>query len=83
MLYFIVINLMALIIYGIDKKRAVKGKWRISEKALIGIAIFGGSLGALVGMHVFHHKTRKWKFKIVIPILLLIHIIILIIFIFS
>ena len=58
--------------YGIDKSRARRGKWRISEKTLIGIAVIGGSIGALLGMLVFHHKTKHWYFRFGIPAILLI-----------
>ena len=68
--YLPVINLAAFILYGADKKKARQGKWRISEKTLLGIAAAGGSIGALAGMHVFHHKTRHWYFRYGIPVML-------------
>ena len=71
--YLTVINLAAFIMYGIDKKRAAAGRWRISEAALLGIASAGGSAGALVGMKCFRHKTRHWKFRILVPLFLLLH----------
>ena len=67
-LYIIIINLIAFAVYGIDKKKAVKGQWRIPEATLIGLSIIGGGIGAMLGMSVWHHKTRKWKFKIIIPL---------------
>ncbi len=69
-----VINLAAFIMYGIDKKRAASGRWRISEAALLVIAFAGGSAGALVGMRCFRHKTRHWKFRILVPLFLLLHV---------
>lgn len=66
-IYFILINLAAFIMYGEDKRKAVRHKWRIPERTLIGIAVFGGSLGALFGMIIFHHKTRHRKFTIGVP----------------
>ena len=69
--YLLFINIMAFIAYGIDKHKAIKGKWRISEANLLILTAIGGSLGALAGMYVFHHKTRKWKFKAGVPALLL------------
>lgn len=66
-IYLILINLTAFIMYGADKQKAVRHKWRIPERTLIGIAVFGGSLGALFGMMVFHHKTRHKKFTIGVP----------------
>ena len=74
LLYLISVNCIAFAMYGIDKVLAKAGKFRISEAALIWIAILGGSVGALLGMFIFHHKTQKKKFLIVIPAILLIHI---------
>ncbi|SFG68406.1 DUF1294 domain-containing protein [Oribacterium sp. WCC10] len=70
--YLIVINVLAFIMYGIDKIKAVKGAWRISESFLITLAALGGGAGALAGMRAWHHKTRKWKFKILVPLFLVI-----------
>ena len=72
--YLLAINLLAFILYGIDKKRARKREWRISEKTLIGIAVIGGSVGAILGMHVFHHKTRHWYFRYGLPVILIIQV---------
>ena len=66
-----VINLAAFVMWGVDKARAKKGAWRISESALLLIALLGGGLGALLGMLVFRHKTQKWQFKIGVPICLM------------
>lgn len=71
--YIVMLNIIAFILYGIDKKRAIKDQWRISESKLMIIAFIGGSLGALLGMIVFHHKTKHYKFKILIPLFLMIH----------
>ena len=70
--YFIFINIITFIIYGIDKNRARRGAWRIPEKTLIGLAAAGGSIGALAGMSFFHHKTRKPLFKFGIPAILIV-----------
>lgn len=72
--YLAVINLTAFVIYGSDKKRAAAGRWRISEGTLLGIALIGGSVGALAGMKCFRHKTRHWKFRILVPLFLLFHL---------
>ena len=69
-IYFTVINLLAFILYGADKSRARKGRWRIPEKMLLGIAVIGGSVGAFLGMHIFHHKTRHWYFRYGLPVIL-------------
>ena len=74
--YLIIINILSFIIYGIDKLKAIKKKERISEKTLILIGILGGSIGSLIGMNLFRHKTKKLKFIISLPLILIIHIII-------
>jgi len=71
-LYLIVINMLAFILYGIDKKRARDHAWRISERMLIGIALIGGSVGAIAGMLLFHHKTRHWYFRYGLPLILIV-----------
>ncbi len=76
--YLIGINIVAFIIYGIDKYLAVKNKYRISEYSLFILSVFGGAIGAILGMKVFHHKTRKLSFWIVNIILLIIWVIIVI-----
>ena len=77
-LYYLTgINLVAFFSYGIDKRKAVRGKWRISEAGLLTVALIGGSAGALAGMYFFHHKTKKWKFKIGVPAILVIQAVIL------
>ena len=72
--YLLAINAVAFIIYGIDKYKAQKAKWRISEATLLLLAILGGSIGAWMGMNVWHHKTMHKKFKYGIPAILLIQI---------
>lgn len=72
LLYLIGINLITFYSYGLDKDRAKKHAWRIPEHTLIGLAFAGGCLGAAAGMGVFHHKTRKTKFRVAIPLALLI-----------
>lgn len=74
MIYLIAVNLTAFIVYGIDKLKAVKGKWRISERTLLLFAVFGGSAGALAGMFLFRHKTQKAKFTILVPCVLTVQI---------
>ena len=75
--YLIAINIVTLIVYGIDKVKAMKGKWRISEATLLLLAIIGGSIGAWLGMKVWHHKTMHKKFKYGIPAILIIQIILI------
>ena len=76
--YLLIINIITFIIYGIDKYKSIKHKYRISEKTLIILAILGGSFGAFLGMITFHHKTQKKKFIILIPVIMLIWVYILI-----
>ena len=72
--YLILINLIAFALYGIDKRRAKQGAWRISEYTLLLVALLGGSLGALLGMRYFHHKTRHRKFRYGVPLILLLQL---------
>ena len=72
--YLLGINAVAFIIYGIDKYKAKKAKWRISEATLLLLAVLGGSIGAWMGMKVWHHKTMHKKFIYGIPAILLIQI---------
>ena len=67
LLFLGILSIIAFILFGIDKRRAARHRWRISEAALLTAACFGG-IGALAGMLFFHHKTRKWKFRILVPI---------------
>ena len=55
--YLLFINIITFMMYGIDKLKAKKGKWRISEATLLMMAIVGGSIGAWAGMRIWHHKT--------------------------
>ena len=66
-MYLILINIATFIIYGLDKYFAIHDMWRISEKALLGLAIAGGSVGAYAGMHTFRHKTKHQLFTIGVP----------------
>ena len=72
--YLLAINVVAFIMYGIDKYKAKKAKWRISEATLLLLAVLGGSIGAWMGMKVWHHKTMHKKFKYGIPAILMIQI---------
>ncbi|MBR5805445.1 MAG: DUF1294 domain-containing protein [Oscillospiraceae bacterium] len=61
-LFLLITNLITFIVFGIDKRKAVKGRWRIPEKTLLLMGIVFGSVGQLLGMKVFRHKTNKWYF---------------------
>ncbi|WP_338451411.1 DUF1294 domain-containing protein [Niallia oryzisoli] len=68
-LYFLIINIVGLIIMKVDKQRAIKHQYRISEQTLWAIAIIGGAIGAALGMNIFRHKTKHLSFKIGFPLL--------------
>ena len=68
------INVITFLVYGIDKLKAKKGNWRIPEATLLLLAIVGGSIGAWMGMKVWHHKTMHKKFKYGVPMILMIQI---------
>ena len=69
--YVFVINMTGFAVMGIDKKRAVRGAWRISEASLFWVALAGGALGCTLGMHRFRHKTRHWYFRYGMPAIFL------------
>ena len=73
--YLAAVNLAAFALMGLDKRRARRGDWRISEKTLFLPAVLGGALGGLLGMRVFHHKTKHWYFRFGMPALLIVQII--------
>ena len=77
-IYLIIINIIAFLGMFIDKKKAEKDKWRIKESTLLILALAGGSIGAIAGMYVFHHKTQKPRFYIGIPIIIVLHILLII-----
>ena len=73
--YILIINLIAFLLFGIDKYKAKNGLWRIPEKVLFLFAILGGSVGALIGMEVFRHKTKHLLFWLGLPVILCLQII--------
>lgn len=74
LIYLLIINVVALIAYAIDKFKAQHNRWRIPEATLIIMAFLGGALGAFLGMYLFRHKTMHWKFRILIPLALVLWI---------
>lgn len=70
-MYLIFVNVLAFACFGIDKQKAKSRQWRISEKTLLAIAVCGGSLGAILGMRFFHHKTQHAKFALGLPAILI------------
>lgn len=76
-LYICLLNLFSFVLMGVDKYKAKRNHWRISEQTLMLFALFGGSFGVLFGMTIFHHKTKKKKFVVGVPIILLLQCIFL------
>ena len=73
--YLLIINLIAFVLYGIDKKRAIRNEYRIRESVLLWIARLGGAIGSWLGIKLFRHKTKHTKFRIVVPLWILIWIV--------
>lgn len=73
--YLVIINIISFTMYGIDKVKARFNKWRIPENTLLVVSFIGGSLGSILGMEIFRHKTKHLKFKILNPLFLILHII--------
>ena len=71
LVYLAAVNLVTFTVYGVDKAKAKRGAWRVPEKTLFLLPLLGGSVGALLGMQVFHHKTKHWYFVWGIPLILL------------
>ena len=71
LIYLAVINVVTFFMYGIDKWKAKRSRWRISEATLLIMAVIGGSIGAWLGMKVWHHKTLHKKFKYGVPLILI------------
>lgn len=72
--YLVVANLVAFVAYGLDKHKARRHRWRIPEATLLWMAALGGSLGAWLGMNVWHHKTQHLRFRLIVPLCLVLHL---------
>ena len=72
--YLLAVNITSFLLYGIDKYKAKKGKWRVSEATLLMMAVIGGSIGAWAGMRLWHHKTMHKKFKYSIPVIIILQV---------
>ena len=72
--YLLAVNIVTFLLYGIDKYKAKKGKWRISEATMLTMAAIGGSIGAWAGMRLWHHKTMHKKFKYGIPVIIILQV---------
>ena len=77
LIYLVIINVVTFFLYGVDKYKAKRAKWRIPEATLLGLAIIGGSVGAWLGMKVWHHKTMHKKFKYGIPAMIIIQLLVI------
>lgn len=75
--YLIIINIFTFLLYGVDKWKAKRNAWRISEKTLLLMTFAGGSFGAFFGMFFFRHKTKHLKFLILVPLFFIIHIVVM------
>lgn len=71
LIYLLLINIIGFLLMFIDKKRAIRNKWRIQESTLFFIALLGGAIGTYLGMYTFRHKTKHLKFTIGIPLILI------------
>lgn len=77
--YFIAVNLVGLLSMYLDKRKAKKNLWRIPESVLFIIALIGGSIGSIVGMRLFRHKTRHWYFVYGMPAILILQIVLILV----
>lgn len=75
LIYWIIVNLTGFVMMFVDKKRAIRKEYRISEKTLFFVAFIGGSLGTTLGMEMFRHKTKHWYFKWGMPMIFIIQLI--------
>jgi len=73
-IYLLIVNIFTFIVYGVDKLKAKEHWWRVSEATLLFLAVVGGSVGAWIGMKVWHHKTKHKKFKYGVPIILFLQV---------
>ena len=79
--YFIILNIIGFALMGIDKYKAKKRAFRIPEATLFIVALIGGSIGSILGMYAFRHKTRHWYFVYGMPAILILQVILLVLFI--
>ena len=82
-LYVAAVNVISFIVMGVDKRRAVKRAFRVPESTLFVLAIIGGRIRSIAGMHLFHHKTRHWYFLYGMPVILALQIILILAVVFS
>lgn len=80
LLYLLTVNLITFAFMGLDKRKAIKHKYRIPERTFWLLSLIGGAVGSLIGMNVFHHKTKHRSFVIGMPFILIVHLILLLYF---
>lgn len=80
LIYIVSINLLLFSLMGIDKEKAKLKKWRISEKTLFLLALFGGGIGGVIGIYTFRHKTKHLKFTLGFPIIIVFQLIVILLF---
>lgn len=73
--YLAIINIGTFILFAVDKRRAVRSRWRIRERTLLIFCLLGGSMGGLIAMHLLRHKTRHYKFSLGVPIIFVLQIV--------
>ena len=71
-----IMSVATFLLYGVDKYKAMRKKWRIPEAVLLAAAFLFGGIGANLGMVLFHHKTRKWKFRILVPLFMVVQLLV-------
>ncbi len=76
--YLLIVNIVSFAMMGIDKQKAIRGAWRIPEASLFMVAIIGGSIGSILGMQLFRHKTKHWYFQYGMPAILILQLLLLI-----
>ncbi len=82
-IYIVFVNILGFALMGIDKRKAQRGAFRIPEATLFAVALIGGSLGSIIGMQTFRHKTKHWYFKFGMPIIFIAQIVLLLLLYFS
>lgn len=82
-IYLGIVNIIGFILMGVDKSKAKRRKWRIPEATLFLVAAIGGSVGSIIGMYTFRHKTKHWYFVVGMPVILLIQVVVLLLVFFS
>ena len=82
-IYLLILNILGFAFMGIDKRRAIRSAFRIPEATLFAVALLGGSIGSIIGMHLFRHKTKHWYFLFGMPIILILQIALVVLLYFS